>query len=416
MQEDETEVLVVGAGPVGMMTALLLAEEGIHVRIIDREWRTAAHSYACVLHSGTLRLLDRLGLSQAVIAQGQRIESAAFYEGEFRRAEIKLSQLSGGFPFAVVLPQSSFESLLAGRLSEKYHVKVHWNHRLSDLEIEPHSITASIDKLVQTAKGYIVAEWDWTVKKKLEAKAAFVVGADGYGSMVRSRLGIEYERLAGPESFAVFEFETDQDTGSEVRIVLDEATTNVLWPLPGNRARWTFQLVKMKNPGEFPDKEREAVRIAEERVDLKTRNYVEKLIQMRAPWFKDNLKDIYWWARIRFEHRLAKQFGKGRGWLVGDSAHQTGPVGVQSMNQGLREAEDLAGKLKQVLRQGAPLGILDEYDSAHRNQWAQLLGGKDGAGTSPPVKPWIREHWARMLPCIPASGANLDEAVKQLGF
>lgn len=416
MQEDETEVLVVGAGPVGMMTALLLAEEGVRVRIIDREWRTAAHSYACVLHAGTLRLLDRLGLARDVLAQGQRVDTAGFYEGEFRRAEIKLSQLSGGFPFAVVLPQSSFESLLEDRLREKHGIDVQWNHRLSELEIQPHAVTASIDKLVQTAKGYIVAEWDWAVKKKLQAKAAYVVGADGYGSMVRSRLGIEYERLSGPESFAVFEFETDHDTGNEVRIVLDEATTNVLWPLPSNRARWTFQLVKMKNPGEFPEKEREAVRVAEERVDLKTRNYVEKLTRMRAPWFEDNVKDVYWWARIRFEHRLAKQFGKGRAWLVGDAAHQTGPVGVQSMNQGLREAEDLAGKLKLVLRQGAPVGILDEYDSTQRSRWAQLLGAKDGAGAAAAAKPWVREHWSRMLPCIPASGGDLDDAVKQLGF
>ena len=72
-REEHTEVLVVGAGPVGMLTALLLAEADLDVMVIDKEWRTAGHSYACVLHPGTLTLLDRLGLAQQVMEQGGRI-------------------------------------------------------------------------------------------------------------------------------------------------------------------------------------------------------------------------------------------------------------------------------------------------------------------------------------------------------
>jgi 2-polyprenyl-6-methoxyphenol hydroxylase-like FAD-dependent oxidoreductase len=109
---DETEVLVVGAGPVGMLTALLLAKEGIHVKIIDKEERTAARSYACVLHPATLQLLDRIGLMKDIRPLGQVIDQVAFYEGQTRRAEIKFSELSGDFRYALALPQGVLEQAL----------------------------------------------------------------------------------------------------------------------------------------------------------------------------------------------------------------------------------------------------------------------------------------------------------------
>lgn len=86
MRQEQTEVLVVGAGPVGLLSALLLAEAGIAVRIIDREQRTTTRSYACALHSRTLSLLARLRLAEPLLAQGRRVDSFAFYEGAQRRA------------------------------------------------------------------------------------------------------------------------------------------------------------------------------------------------------------------------------------------------------------------------------------------------------------------------------------------
>src|SRR6266496_73377 len=109
MKKHQTEVLVVGAGPVGLLTGILLAERGIEFQIIDSEERTAARSYACALHPSTLQLLDRLGLAQAVLEHGRRIPKIAFYEGESRRAQVDLSELGGDYPFLLVLPQSSLE-------------------------------------------------------------------------------------------------------------------------------------------------------------------------------------------------------------------------------------------------------------------------------------------------------------------
>ena len=80
MREDQTEVFVVGAGPVGLFTALCLAEAGIEVRVIDRQARTTTRSYACALHPHTLELLDRVGLAAELVEQGRRVETFAFYD------------------------------------------------------------------------------------------------------------------------------------------------------------------------------------------------------------------------------------------------------------------------------------------------------------------------------------------------
>lgn len=411
---DETEVLVVGGGPVGMLTALVLAKEGIQPTIIDKEQRTATRSYACVLHPATLELLARLGLVEEVQARGWPIETVAFYDGRSRCAEIKFSELSGNFRHALTLPQSALEEVLERRLRET-NTTVLWNHRLTDLEFGDEPVIAHIDKLKQSAKGYGVADWDWTVQKNLQTAAAFVVGADGHDSTVRSRLGIDYTLLAGPEQFAVFEFDTDGDLGTEARVVINDATTNVLWPLPGGRCRWTFQLVKTAAAGEFPAKDRETLRYVRDEVNEQLKASVERLAASRAPWFAGGVKNIQWSGRIRFEHRLAKEFGKNRTWLVGDAAHQTGPVGVQSMNGGLLEAETLAQTLKKILRDGSPRRILQEYGHLHQTQWGQLLG-QDGAAAGSSANPWVRSRAGRILPCVPAFGEHLAQAMGQLGL
>jgi 2-polyprenyl-6-methoxyphenol hydroxylase-like FAD-dependent oxidoreductase len=412
---DETDVLVVGAGPVGMLTALLLAEDGIRVKIIDKEERTAAHSYACVLHPAALELLARIGLVEEIRAIGWPVRTLAFYEGDSRRAEIKFSGLSGTFREALALPQSTLEQILETRLLALSGIKVLWNHRLMDLQLDQDSVVASIDKLGQTAKGYIVAEWDWTVEKQIETRAAFVIGADGHDSKVRSLLGIDYERIAGPEQFAVFEFETDGDIGNEIGIAMDEATTNVLWRLPNETCRWTFQLVKTSSAGEFPAKDRETLRYVRQEVDERLKQTVERLARNRAPWFKGSVKSIQWSARIQFEHRLAKQFGNNRAWLVGDAAHQTGPVGGQSMNAGLLEAADLARALKNILHEGGPRQLLQGYDQVHRAWWERLLNRNGLLRAKSSTSEWVKDNADRIISCLPVTGEHLVQAMDQLG-
>ena len=197
MRETQTEVLVVGAGPVGLWCALLLAERGLEVTLIDREARTTARSYACAIHPSTLQLLDRLGLAQSVIERGNRIDTIAFYDGANRQAEIHMAKSGGEFPFLVILPQSSLEDLLEQRLRAA-GVRVHWNHRFEGLTEDEETVSATIEELEGTSTGYIVPHWETVVKNRATMRTQFLIGADGHNSMVRPRADSNTRKWAKP--------------------------------------------------------------------------------------------------------------------------------------------------------------------------------------------------------------------------
>jgi 2-polyprenyl-6-methoxyphenol hydroxylase-like FAD-dependent oxidoreductase len=415
MRETRTEVLVVGAGPVGLWTALLLAERGIEVSLIDRELRTTARSYACALHPATLKLLDSMGLAESAIARGRRVDTLAFYEGATRQAEIHFAKLGGSFPFLLILPQNALEGLLEQRLRAA-GVPVHWNHRFEELTQEEECIAAAVEELEGTSTGYIVPHWETVVKNRSNIRADFLIGADGHNSMVRPRAGLEYQRTGPTESFAAFEFESDSVITDELRVVLDETTTNVLWPLAENRCRWTFQLLRAELSGDFPEKERRAVRLDEPTIDERVRQYVQKVAHQRAPWFSYEVKKVHWCSEVSFERRLAARFGRGRCWLVGDAAHQTGPVGVQSMNMGFAEASSLSAILHRIVREAGPLDLLESYDRDQQRAWRMLVDPAGGLKPRSDASPWIVKHCARILPCLPAYGADLEKLASQLAL
>jgi 2-polyprenyl-6-methoxyphenol hydroxylase-like FAD-dependent oxidoreductase len=399
-----------------MFTALRLAQRGIAVQVIDQEPRTAGRSYACALHPRTLKLLDEAGVAREAIQHGQRIETAAFYEGAQRRAEVKLAQLPVEFPFALVLEQSVLEDLLEKKLKKECGVKVQWNHRLADLAMRDGVAVAAIEEMAMTGKGYIVPGFELEVKKTVSARADFVVGADGQNSTVRQRLGIASEEGAAPELFTVYELETESALAPEMRIVLDEQTVSVLWPFAERKCRWSFQWSRADAPAGFPQKDRNRFTIGESPGEKDSRHQLLQLLGARAPWFQSGIQQAGWGAAIQFAHRLARPFGRDRAWLAGDAAHQTGPVGAQSMNMGMREGAGLAEKLTRILREKAPPSLLEDYNVEYRTEWEQLLGLKGGPKPGAGTDAWVRRHCGRALSCLPASGGELGLLLRQLGL
>jgi len=412
--EKTTEVLVVGAGPVGMTTALLLAERGVECMVIDAKGGPAARSYACALHPRSLDLLDRLGVLQEILPFGRRFETVAFYEGATKRAEIKLSELPARFPFLLVLPQNALERLLESAVNRLGRGRVHWHHQLSELKTDPRGVVATVDKLAGSASGYIVPHWEMVIRSTEEIRAAVLIGADGHNSLVRQRLGIHYEQVGESELFSVFEFETDDALPNEIRVVLDESTTNVLWPLAEGRCRWSFQAARKEATEDFPDKERRAVWVDDPERNRRLEQQLHGLIQQRAPWFEAKVKDFDWASQVQFERRLVKRFGNELCLLVGDSAHQTGPVGVQSLNVGLLEADELAEVLKNRLQEGATANGFVSWEQRWRGEWLQLFGLKGAMKSSAQTDKWVQQHAAKILPCLPASGDDLRRCAKQL--
>jgi len=414
-QRIETEALVVGAGPVGLFTALSMASRGVDVMIVDEEFRTAAHSYALAVHPRSLELLDELGLAADLLKQGYRVETVAFYDGPNRCGELTLAELDCRFPFVLVLPQSALEGLLERQLKRK-GVKVQWNHRVTRLRPYEAHATAAIDKMGRASCGYAVATTEWVTEKTIDVGAAFIVGADGHRSIVRKTLDMDYAEAGPTEAFAVFEFHTDADLAGEVRIVFDRGTTNVLWPLPGGRCRWSFQCDQTGASAEPRSKRRLTVPIGRQAFPYLPGGQLGELIQTRAPWFTGKARNIDWSMEVRFDRRLANLYGRDRIWIVGDAAHLTGPVGGQSLNMGLRESADLAWRLVRILREAAPLGSLADYSEQFVTEWRQLLAIDGGLTPTDDAAEWARAHCARILPCIPATGDAFSSLVAQVGL
>jgi 2-polyprenyl-6-methoxyphenol hydroxylase-like FAD-dependent oxidoreductase len=275
---------------------------------------------------------------------------------------------------------------------------------------------ASIEEMALAGKGYIVPGFELEVKQTLSAHADFVVGADGQNSVVRQRLGIACEEAGAPELFTVYELETEGELPPEMRIVLDEQTASVLWPFGERKCRWSFQWTQADAPADFPQKDRNRFTIADAPGETGGRHQLQQLLGARAPWFQAGIADVGWGADIQFEHRLARQFGRERTWLVGDAAHQTGPVGMQSMNLGMREGAGLAAILRRILRDKGSPDLLDAYNLEHRAEWEQLLGLKGDPKAGAATNPWVRRRRAKALSCIPASGGELGLLLGQLGL
>ncbi len=427
-RDRETEVLVVGAGPVGLFTGLVLAERGIQVEIVEEEWRSTARSYALALHPYSLKLLDDLGMARELIEKGHQLYALAFYQEGERQVQLSYSQLPSPFPFILVLPQQALEEALVKRLKKK-KVKVEWNHRVDAIESDSRGVHAHIQRLRKESTGYIVSGTEWMVDKSFTTKARFIVGADGHRSVVRRQLGIDFPEVAQPLLFAVFEFDAERHPEHEVRIVLDNGQTNVLWPMRGGRFRWSFQL---ESAAKFADprvKSRLAVQVGGRSYPHLGKEELQQLIGQRAPWFDSPIGDVAWSIAIKFEFRLADSLGKDRIWLVGDSAHLANPVGVQSMNVGFREAHQLTSVLADALRSKDPFANLVSGEAARAGQdplldyerkrlaeWGQLLGLRGAPQPGELATDWTRRHAPRMLPCIPASGEDLSLLLKQAGL
>jgi 6-methylpretetramide 4-monooxygenase / 4-hydroxy-6-methylpretetramide 12a-monooxygenase len=415
MFEKEPEVLVAGAGPVGLFTALQLVHHGLRPQVVDEQWRTASRSYALALHPESLHLLDELGLLGEVLERAHRIDAVALHDGQRERARLDLSRLQAPFPFVVVLPQRELEAVLEAALAAR-GVRVQWNHRLAELEAGEDRVDALVERMGKDSTGYGFATMTWVVDKVLRSHPAFVIGADGHRSTVRRAAGIPLQEVGGSQLFGVFELVAAQQAGREVTVVLDEGTTNALWPMGGNRCRWTFELFDWEMASELRHKDRLHVRLGAEGLPYTAGEKLDELIAQRVPWFAAEVQQVLWSAAVRFERRMGRHFGAGRLVVVGDAAHLTSPVGVQSMNLGLREGAAVAATLRRILREGAPHTELTAWESAAHREWSQLLEIDGPPLARRDADSWVRQNAFRILPCVPASGEQLSELLWQIGL
>jgi len=419
-------VLVAGAGPVGQFAALALAHRGVAVQIADTGIWPCKHSYALALHPQTIRLLDAYGLKDQVLAAAYPVRAIGLYDKSGKRGAISLGDPADPTACLAVLRQDFIEEMLEKALAAR-DIKVQWRHEVAELTPGAESVGVRLNKLEKESRGYIVAHNEWVVGKTTELEVPYVIGADGYNSRVRRTLGADFPEVGPAQYFAVFEFQTKANLGHEMRIVLDDGATSVLWPLPNGYCRWSFELpdyhdagVEMMKDrlfsaglGYFPTerpKEREAPSESSHPAVL-SETSLHNLLAERAPWFLATIDHITWRTIVRFERRLTSSYGAGRLWLAGDAAHTTGPAGIQSMNVGMLEAEELAAALA-----GGSRASLEAYNGHWTQVWRQLHGMETPLRSDPTTDPWIAQNAAALTACLPAHGPDLAALAAQLNL
>jgi 2-polyprenyl-6-methoxyphenol hydroxylase-like FAD-dependent oxidoreductase len=395
VRHGDPEVLVVGAGPVGLATALFLQRYGVRVEIVDMHQRTNRFSYALAIHPRTLGILREAGLADALIEVGRKLTTVAYYEGRERRAEIDYSRLASSHPYLLIVRQSLLEKAIAEAL-HRDNLQILWEHRLQALDAAGGAPLAEVATLEQAATGYPVARSESMVVRSETLRPNYVIGADGYDSAVRRMAGIEMDEHGAGQLFSVYEVEAEGDLPVEARIMLDPDLTNVYWPLEKGRCRWGFQ-------------------IADAEAHDASMVRLEQLIAAKAPWCTARPTRIYWSTLGLFEPRLARSFGRGAVWLAGDAAHQASPIGVHSMNSGLLEARELASRISKIQRSGGAPSLVAQFATDMHDAWRQLFDpGRVRA--VPGADPWIRQNAARILACMPASGDELEPLLQQIGL
>jgi 2-polyprenyl-6-methoxyphenol hydroxylase-like FAD-dependent oxidoreductase len=414
------DALVVGAGPVGLAAALTLARDGCRVEIIDEAERRTGLSYGLAFHPATLEGLGRLGVVPALVARGNRIDRVALYDGAVRKAELPLRGFGRAHPFALVLPQSELEEVLLAALKAE-DVEVRWHHRLRHLgESTDAGVACTIDRIDSDSSGYAVAKVGGVVGKTWEREIPLVLGADGHGSLVRRQLGIELRPTGPAGTVAVFELDgaglpadlLEAEARRELRVTFTGGMRSVWWPLPGERTRLGFELPADEGQPTAARGKSRLPSIVPWLASALDERRLHELAAERLPWLAAPSGRLMWSVAVCFERALATSFGRGRVWLAGDAAHLAFPFGVQSMNEGILEAQDLATRWGRILAGAEPFAALEAYGMERLAHWRTLLArAPEGAMGD---DPWLAAHASGILEALPVAADEAEQLLARV--
>lgn len=367
MAESETlrtDVLVVGAGPSGLMAANVLAKLGVDAIIADGKQGPTRESRALVVQARSMELYDQLGLVDRVIAErGEAIGAVLAFRHRVL-GRIPLREFGRGttpFPEITVLEQSRNERILVDGLAARGR-DVHWGLRLVAIERGGPCVTAVFERVPADGdaggrgSGGDVEARGGTVR----VEARYLIGADGAHSVVRELSGIRFEGVTNEHTFFVADAIGATglvDGHVNIRMAPDDLLLSFPMGEPGHaRILGVVRDDDLAEGGRLP----------------------EELVRSRiARGFTVGYRSSTWFATYRLHHRVAERFREGRCFLVGDAAHIHSPVGGQGMNTGLQDAHNLACALADVLVGRMPDRRLDRYEAERRPVARRLVSTTD---------------------------------------
>lgn len=331
------DVLIVGAGPVGMCAANLLAGYGINGIIVDKEMQIFDQPRAIALDNEALRILQWTGLTENSFKRigvgSVKFKSPLF--GEIAR--INSAGTIDCHPKLVTFVQPELEAALQVELDNK-------SKKGNDFSIIR---GLSLIQGQQNEDGVEVELLDQD-QSRHRIRCKYLIAADGANSFIRKSLGLDFKGgKRYNEDWLIVDVKNINNSNiikpqDHIEFICDPKRSVPHMPAPGERERWEFKLNENENPDEL----------------MKDEN-INKLL---LPWFPKQDAEIERKAVYRFQAKTAAQFSKGRIFLVGDAAHVTPPFVGQGLVAGLRDAANLSWKLAWVLKGMANEKILDTYD------------------------------------------------------
>jgi 2-polyprenyl-6-methoxyphenol hydroxylase-like FAD-dependent oxidoreductase len=345
------DVLIVGAGPTGLVLALWLTRMGVRVRIIDKTSEPGTTSRALAVQARTLELYGQIGLADAVVDRGRKMDAINLWVAGKHAARVVFGDMGAGlspFPFALIYPQDEHERLLIDRLAER------------GIEVERQVELLGFDE----AAG-VLARLKRPDGTEEVCATAYLAGCDGAHSRVREVLEIGFPGGTYEHIFYVADVEARGPVmNGELHGALDTSAFLAVFPLkPEGRARIIG-----------------TVRADAE--DQQTNLSWDDVNPSVITWLRLDVERVHWFSTYHVHHRVADHFRKGRAFLLGDAAHIHSPVGGQGMNTGIGDAVNLAWKLAAVVHGRAHPSVLESYEPERMAFARRLVATTDRAFTA----------------------------------
>ena len=381
--KQETDVLIVGAGPVGLTLACELKRRGISCRLIDEYAEFPITSRALGLQARTLEVFDDMGVVEPIIAQGAAIYGITFLQGERTVATVKLrldhrTRPDQPYRGVVILNQAKVEEALRNRLRSLGGV-VERSRELVEFYDEEDAVVTMVK---DTATGGTE-----------QVRAAYLLGCDGAHSFVRKALGLTFEGSAYPEHFVLGDMEAEGgDLPLDTAVAwLDEEGMLASFPFPELGLRRLIAVVYPDETGEVP---------------VASLELFQRLLAERAGETRIRLSNPAWLSNYRVSRRMVNHYRKGRTFVAGDAAHIHSPSGGQGMNTGIQDAYNLAWKLARVVQDKAASRLLDTYEEERLPVARAVLNQTDTNQklfiSNHPVMRFVRERALVPLMELPA--------------
>jgi 2-polyprenyl-6-methoxyphenol hydroxylase-like FAD-dependent oxidoreductase len=345
-----TDVLIVGAGPTGLMLANQLGRRGVRVTIIDRHSGPARESRAMAVHARTLEIYSKLGLSDRALELGTPGYGGNMWAGGRLKARIPFKDMGkdlSPFPYVLMLGQDDNERIMGEHL-RRWGLSVQWNTELMALHQQPDHVNATVRDLDGRTR---------TITAK------YVAGCDGSRSAVRTISGIAFPGAPYEHAFFVADTEaTGPMVADELNVFLWRSGFHLYFPMKGVN-RWRVIGIM---PNELFGRD-----------TVTFEDLIPALHHVAGSGL--SFTACHWFSTYRIHHRCTERFRDRRCFLLGDAAHIHSPMGGQGMNTGLQDAYNLAWKLALVVSNRAGDELLDTYEAERRPFAQQLLATTDRA-------------------------------------